>query len=199
VLGSALAQDPAIRATPIAAVGTKLFGPVGAFVLTLATLASTAGYVLGDVLASPRILFALATDGHIPRMLARLHLRHDTPAVAIVLHGTLAAMLAVTGTFNTLVILTNVAILVLYLVCCVAAFVLLRRDAARARSGGVSPSDAAFTPPFGPAIPILACGVILWLLAQARWQEFAAVAAAVAIATLAYALKRRVRGIEGRS
>ena len=37
-----------------------------------------------------------------PRTLSRLHIEHETPAVGIVLHGTLAALLAATGTFATL-------------------------------------------------------------------------------------------------
>ncbi len=193
VLGPALAQDPAVRAAPLAAVGTKLFGPIGAAVLTAAALVSTAGYVIGDVLASPRVLYALATDGHLPRVLARLHVQHETPAVAIVLHGVVAALLAISGTFATLVILNNVAILVLYLVCCVAAFVLLRQDAAEEGQGR---RDKHFTPPFGPLIPMVACGVILWLLAQAQWKEFAAVAVALGLATLAYLFKRRTAARE---
>lgn len=189
VLGTALADDPAIRAAPIVAVGTKLFGPVGAIVLTIAAAVSTAGYVIGDVLASPRVLYALARDRHLPGVLARLHIRHETPAVAIVLHGTLAAILAATGTFATLVIVNNVAILVLYLACCIAAYLLLRVGV---RYPDVeAPSGVPFTPPFGTLAPVVAGVVILWLLAQAKWQEFAAVAAACVVATLAYRLKER--------
>lgn len=191
VLGPALAQDATINVAPIAAVGTRLFGPFGATVLTVAALVSTSGYVLGDVLASPRILYALATDGYLPRPFARLHRAYDTPAISIAVHGLLAALLAMTGTFASLAILNNVAILVLYLVCCLAALVLLRRYATRPRTGAEGAGQRPFTPPLGPLVPLMACGVVIWLLAQAAPQEYAAVGAALVIATPAYLLKRR--------
>jgi len=192
VLGPALAQEGPIRTAPLAAVGSRLFGPVGTAVLSGGALISTAGYVLGDILASPRILFALATDGYLPRALGRVHPKYETPATAIIVHGVLTVILALTGTFATLAILNNVAILVLYLVCCLAALVLLQRSAKRAQSGAIEdPDSRPFTPPFGPLIPLVACGVLVWLLAQAKLEEFAAVGAALAIATGAYLLKQR--------
>ena len=66
VLGSALGQDPTIQAAPLVAVGTRLVGSVGTLIITAGALVSTAGYVLGDALASPRVLYALAVDGHFP-------------------------------------------------------------------------------------------------------------------------------------
>ncbi len=198
VLGPALAQDPTVHAAPLVAAATRLVGPAGAVVLTAAALVSTAGYVLGDALASPRVLYALAADGHLPRVLARIHARYETPAVAVILHGTIAVLLAISGTFASLAILNNVAMLVLYLLCCIAAIVLLRRDASAtttAPAPRTTPTiESAHTPltlPFGPLIPLLACGALLWLLAHAEWREYAAVAAAIGIATVAYVLGRQ--------
>lgn len=192
VLGNALAQDPAVRAAPLAAVGNRLIGSVGMDVLTAAALVSTAGYVIGDTLASPRLLYALADDGYLPGILSRLHVRHATPVIAIWVHGGTAAFLALSGTFATLVILNNVANLALYLACCLGALVLVRRDAVHARSlPSGAPAPAPFRLPLGPLVPLLACGIVIWLLAQAAWSEFKAVAVAVAVATVAYAFRRR--------
>ena len=114
-------------------------------------------------------------------MLARVHARYETPAIAIVLHGVIAMLLAISGTFASLAMMNNVAILVLYFVCCVAAFVLMRRDTGATRVVGEA---APLTLPLGPVIPLLACaGVALDLLANAELREYAAVAAAVAIAS----------------
>ena len=166
--------------------GPRLLGPAGKLVITAGALVSTAGYVLGDAFASPRLLYALADDGHLPHILARVHARYETPAVAIVLHGTVALLLAVSGTFEKLAILNNVAILVLYLICCIAAIVLLRRDASAPTLATTPSGGTPFTPPFGILIPLLACGVLLWLLANVQLREYGAVAVALGIAALAY-------------
>jgi amino acid transporter len=192
VLGAALADDPTIHAAPLTAVATRLFGPIGKTVLTVGALVSTTGYVLGDVLAGPRVLYALAADGHLPRILARIHPRYETPVPAIVLHGVTGALLAASGTFATLIVLTNVAILVLYLLCCIAALVVLYRNRPRAGSTATAAAPAAgFNLPFGPTVPVLASAVVLWLLAHAALREYAAVAATIVVATLAYTFKPR--------
>ena len=192
VLGDALGQDPSVKAAPLAAVAERLVGPAGMAVLTVAALVSTAGYVLGDMLASPRMLYALSSDGYLPRFLGLLNLRFATPATAIFIHGTIALILAVSGTFEKLAILNNVAFLSVYMACCLGALVLARRDTARARGPQAGDTNAPpFKLPLGPFIPILASAIILLLLVQAEWQEFAAIGAAVIIAGVGYAFRRR--------
>ena len=60
--------------------------------------------------------------------------------------------------------MANVAALLLYLVCCAAAFVLMRRD--------VRTEEKPFNFPGAPIVPLISIVLIIWILAQATSREF---------------------------
>src|SRR5438093_7634426 len=132
------------------------------------------GYVSGDMLGSPRALFAFARDGVLPSVLARVHPRFHTPYIAIVVYAAIVAALAISSSFTQLAILANVAALTLYLMCVAASYELQRRDV---RAGG-----PPFRLPGGPAIPMLAAAVIVWLLSNATGRELVVEGLVVAVA-----------------
>jgi amino acid transporter len=78
------------------------------------------------------MVFALARDGWFPRALAAVHPRTHTPHVAIAVYAALTIVLALTGTFAELAVLSALAVAPLYIAGCVAAWVLARRGVARA-------------------------------------------------------------------
>ena len=90
------------------------------------------GWVGSDVLGSPRVLFALARDGRMPRALGRVHPRTHAPHVAILCYAALAIGLALTGTFAELAVLSMLATAALYVAGCAAAWLLARRGVALA-------------------------------------------------------------------
>jgi amino acid transporter len=163
---------------PLAEAARRSLGPAAQAVMVAGALVSMFGYASGDMLATPRLLFAFGRDRVLPTALARVHPRYRTPHVAIVVYGVMVAALAIIGSFAVLALLSNIATLSLYLICCAGAWELSRRDV---RSGGVP-----FRAPGGAAVPLLACLAILWLLAHATWQEIAAEAAVLGLATLVY-------------
>jgi amino acid transporter len=167
---------------PLAEAGGRLLGGWGrSFILAGATI-SMFGYVTGDMLGTPRMIFALARDGILPPVVANVHTRFRTPAIAIGAHAMVAASLAVTSGFARLALLTNLATLSLYLLCVAAAFELQRRDV---RAGGTP-----FAVPGGPFVPVVAAMLIVWLLRHATALEFALQGAVIAIATVLYLLRR---------
>src|SRR5579872_5248089 len=80
----------------------RAIGPVGATVVSLTILLSIAGCANGWAMTAPRIYFAQAQDGLFFRRFASIHPRYQTPAFSIVVFGAWSALLALTGTYETL-------------------------------------------------------------------------------------------------
>ncbi len=71
----------------------RLLGPVGAAVASAAVMCSTFGALNGNLLVSPRLLYAMGEDGLAPRCLGAVHPRFHTPAVAILIMAAWPALL----------------------------------------------------------------------------------------------------------
>jgi len=175
VLGTGLAES---RTAPLAAVAEVGLGGGGRAIILVGTILSTFGYLAGDMLSSPRVLYAFGRDGHLPAVFGRVHPRFQTPHVAIIVHAAAALGFALSGTFESLVVLSVVSTLIIYLICAISVLVMRRRD--------LRTTAAPFTVPGGPAVPLLACGVVLWLLSRATRAEFIAVAVMLAVAVVLY-------------
>ena len=115
VLGPALAT---ITDAPLGAVAERALGRPGRTLIMLAAIVSTLGYVSGDMLATPRLLFAFARDGLLPARLGAVHARFRTPHVAIIAYAAVACALALSGSFRVLAVLSAVGILLVDLACC---------------------------------------------------------------------------------
>jgi amino acid transporter len=174
VLGGALATS----ATPLADAAGRVMGPTGRALLLAGASISMFGYIGGMMLATPRALFALGRDGFLPRALAAVHPRHRTPHVAIIVQAVVTAALAITSGFETLAIFANLATLLLYAACCLAAWELRRRDV---RAGGIP-----FRVPGGAVVPFLALAAIVYLLTSITPGEWGMAAVVLAISTLIY-------------
>lgn len=127
ILGASLAHSSVPLADAMARIspGLRLLMLAGAAV-------SMFGWLGGDILGSPRILFALARDGLLPRVLGRVHARNHAPHIAILSYSALAITLALTGTFAELAVLSTLAVAPLYIAGCAAAWRLARRRVALA-------------------------------------------------------------------
>lgn len=180
VLGPELASD---QAAPLVAVAQRAFGSAGGALLAVAAAVSAFGFVSGDMLATPRILFAFGRDGFLPRKFGTVNPRHHSPAVAIAAHAAACCAFAITGTFRSLVILSTVSTLLIYLACCFSSIKLRRRNV---RADG---------PPFvlrgGPTIPLLAAVVVIWMLTSASRVEYISVAIVLVVATVLYFIRPR--------
>jgi amino acid transporter len=127
ILGGALATSPAPLADAMARIGPGL-----RLALMVGAALSMLGWLGSDILATPRILFAIARDGRQPALLGRLNPKTHTPNAAILLYTCAAALLAVTGTFAELAVLSALASTVLYIYMCLAAWRLQQRGTALA-------------------------------------------------------------------
>jgi len=178
LLGAALAQAAAPLADAMGRVSHALR------VLMLAgTAISMLGFLAGDLLGSPRVLFALARDGLLPRVLGRLHPRTHVPYVAILLYAALAAVLALSGTFAELAVLSSLVTAGLYILGCAAAWRLRQRRVALA---GAPLNLRALG-------PVALAGILsmLALIALASWRERGGLLLVVALALSGFRLARR--------
>jgi amino acid transporter len=113
-LADAMARiNPTLRLVMLAGAGLSMFGWIGS-----------------DILGTPRMLFAFARDGLLPRALGRLHPRSHAPHIAIWCYAALTIGLALTGTFAELAVLSTLASAALYMGGCAAAWQLARRGVA---------------------------------------------------------------------
>jgi basic amino acid/polyamine antiporter, APA family len=180
ILGPSMAD---FSAAPLAEAAGRLLGSPGRTIVLAGAVVSMFGYVSGDMLSSPRALFALGRDGILPSAFAAVHPRFHTPQIAIAVYAIVVAGLAISSSFNQLAILANVTALTLYLMCIAASWELQRRDV---RTDGAAP----FVLPAGPLVPILAAIVTLWFLSHASRREFGVLALVLAVASLLYFIRK---------
>jgi amino acid transporter len=162
---------------PLAEAARGFLGGWAALVMTVGAVISIFGNISNTILLGPRYLFALATDGYGPRVLARVHPRYKTPAAAIVTQSVFSLLLALSGSFVQLAMLSVIARLATYIGTAAAVPVLRRRSADRAVASRL---------PGGPLIPILPILLSLAFLMPATRQTLIAGATALAIGALIY-------------
>jgi len=181
VLGAALSKST----TPLADAAGEVFGPWGSVLLLSAVVVSTFGYLSGMTLAIPRALFAFGRDGYLPAAIAAVHPRYHTPHVSIAVQSALACTLAITSAFGSLAIIANVAALLVYLACSLAAWQLRRRDV---RAGGIP-----FRVPGGAVVPLLSCAMIIGLLSSITLPEWRVLGLVLGLASALFVVTRRRR------
>ncbi len=168
--------------TPLAEAAARFGGGWLALLLTVGAAVSILGTNSNTIMLGPRYLHALAMDGYGPRALARIHPRFRTPAAAIVVVGALSLLLALTGSFVQLALLSVVARLCTYIGTSLSVLVLRRRHGGR---------DGALRLPGGPAIPVAATVLSIGLLASASAANLAAGAVALALGAVVFAFRRK--------
>ena len=177
ILGSALAQSAAPLADAMGRISP------GLRVLMLAgTAFAMLGMIAGDILGTPRMVFAFARDGLLPRVLGRVHPTTHTPHVAILSYATLAVVLALTGSFAELAVLATLATAALYLAACIAAWLLASRGGALAGT----PLNFRW---LGPAM-LLGVASMLLLIALASRAEIVGLLALIAGSATVYMIQK---------
>ncbi len=77
-------------------------GPLGGTLIALAILISVSGAMNSNVLAGPRVYFAMARQKLFFAQVARVHPRFQVPVVSIVIQGAWAMFLTLVGSFDRL-------------------------------------------------------------------------------------------------
>ena len=120
--------DPAHSQRPLADVARIAIGGGGAVLIALGALLSVYGYLSGNILATPRITFALGERGDFPHFFALVHPRFRTPYVSILAFAFLVWLLALFGSFAGNATLSAGSRLFYYGVTCAALPALRRKN-----------------------------------------------------------------------
>jgi amino acid transporter len=131
--------------SPLVAADTMrtLFGPFGAVLVSVFIAISTFGALNGSTLASPRVFFAMASDGLFFNRIAAVHPRYKTPYVSILLTALLGMALVLSRSFEQLTNTFVIAIWPFYALGVAAIFPLRARFAGSPRADRLSGSPIA--------------------------------------------------------
>jgi len=99
---------------PMVAFGIALMGPAGGYLLTATAIFSLLGNISGGMTGTTRTTYAMARDGLLPGWFGRISERFATPANSIVFMGGLIAVLALTGSFVWLAVVSTLARMIVY-------------------------------------------------------------------------------------
>lgn len=165
---------------PLAALAEALIGPAGVILLSLTAMASVGGNFLGSMTSTPRVAFALAENQVLPAWFGRISPRWHTPVNSVLFMGAAGAVLALSGSFVWLAVVSTLARMFVY-AASIAAVPAAERAAGR-RSG--------------LAVALLMAGgilVCLWVAAQSEARSWLMLAGLVAVGLLLYAIAARGR------
>ena len=166
-----LLPDPAHSTRPLADVARIVLGPRGAALVALGALLSIYGYLSGNILATPRMTFALAERGDFPALFAAVHPRFLTPHVSIFIFALLVWLLALFGSFAGNATLSAGARLFYYAMVCAALPVLRKKQ----------PTAALFRLPGGSVFAGLGVLICLGLLTSVDFSKSLLLVAAIAV------------------
>ena len=170
--------------TPLADVAEVLMGATGATFLTLGAVFSIGGNCSASMLSAPRMTYALAQMGSLPEWFGYVHPRTKTPLNSILFYAVLGLVLALSGSFIWLAVVSTLARLLSYILGVAALPVLERKiestaDQFRLRGGY-----------FIPALALLLC---VWLVTFASMTAWLTTVAFFVLGSVLYLASSRQR------
>ncbi len=157
----------------------------GRIVLLVTACISMAGFLLGNLLGSSRLLFALGRDGYLPHAYGRVSATHRVPLLALATHAVLAWLLALGGTFDALALISGGAICLVYALVSLAAW--------RGQRIGLRERGEPFVLWGGPLVPLLAVVAMLLIVTTLTAKEWLAIGIALVALVATYGMLRVVR------
>lgn len=164
VVATGTYDDLAGSENPVAEAAATFLGSAGGTFVAVGIAISIIGTNAASALVTPRCLYALAEQRQMPAIFGAVHATYRTPSVAIIVSSTLVLVIALSGSFVELAVISVVARFFQYIPTCIGVLVLRRRDERAGRTAG------GFRVPLGATVPVLAtlCCVVLLALTEPR-------------------------------
>lgn len=173
LLGARLAASE----VPLAETAGEIFA-AGRTLLLATACVSMAGFLLGNLLGSSRVLFALGRDGYLPSVFGRVSPIHRVPVLGLLTHAGIACLLAVGGTFDALAAVSGGAICLVYAAVALGAWQLQRR--------GIAERGTPFRMPGGALMPIAGFAIMAAILFTLNPEEWHAIGISLGALVLIY-------------
>ena len=175
ILGASLST---YREAPLAEVAKQVWGPLGVTLILAGAAISMFGFLSGDVLNMPRVIYSAARDKVIlPLRLAKIHRNYATPHYSIILYAVMGCFFSITGEFKQLAILSSASVLLIYFGVAMA-FIKLRITG-KAEAG-------TFRVWGGYTVPVISILIILWVLSKLTTNEIMGIVSFIAILSAIY-------------
>ncbi|MEV0078545.1 amino acid permease [Nocardia neocaledoniensis] len=164
--------------------------PGVANIIAIGAIVGIITVVLTFMLGVTRVWFAMSRDGLLPEWFAKTHPTRKVPTRVTWIVGIGAAILAGVLPINTVAELTNIGILMAFIVVCVAVIVLRRTrpDAPR-----------AFRLPLMPVIPLIGIGFSAYLIYSLPWQTWVRFLAWLVVGLIVYFGYSRTHSVMNRT
>src|SRR6202451_829464 len=133
----------AATATPASSLMSRALGALGGSLIAIAIAISTLGFLSQAMLSYPRVAFAMAEDGLLPGVFARLETRSRAPVAAIALLGALISTTVLLGTYEQILSYVVVMDWLFFGLSASCLFVFRARDA---RPGAAAPESGYRVP-----------------------------------------------------
>lgn len=182
VLGSTLSG---FKEAPLAEVAKHVLGPLGVSVILAGAAISMFGFLSGDVLNMPRVIYSAARDKVIlPAGLANIHKKFATPHWSIILYAGMGCFFSITGEFKQLAILSSASVLLIYLGVALA-FIKLRMTK--------KAEEGTFKVRGGYTVPVISVLIILWVLSKLTTSEIIGIMSFIGILSVVYLFLKFLR------
>lgn len=150
-VGAVGADRLAATAAPLQVTALTFPNSWVATVVSIGGVTAMLGVILSQLLGLSRMSFAMARRGDLPRFLEHVHPRHAVPGRAVLVVGTIAAVVAATGTLRVVASAASFTILIYYGIANVSAHRM--------------PRDAKLYPDAVPLVGFASCAVLAVSLA----------------------------------
>lgn len=167
---------------PLSEASTVLFGSAGFLIMTAVASISIFGNLSSIFVAAPRMTYALANEKSLPEWFSKVDSKYQVPINSIYFMAGFALVLAISGSFVWLAIISSLARMIGYAIC-LSSLVVIRKKFDQAKD--------IYRLPFGLLIPAIAFVICIWLAFQASWQSWALTLGFIILGAILYHLNKR--------
>ncbi|PCJ47254.1 MAG: hypothetical protein COA74_11985 [Gammaproteobacteria bacterium] len=163
---------------PLSDAAGVMFGSWGVLLLTITAILSITGNLAATFFAAPRMTYALANEKSLPAWFGKINEKYKVPANSIYFMSALALVLAISGSFVWLAIISSLARLIGFAVCMLALIKLKSKQ------------DGLVEKVLQMFVPLLGLSVCIWLSTQASNQAWMLTLGFIVLGTGLYYLAR---------